>query len=246
MNATIQALFERTSVRVFTERAISEADKELILRAAFEAPTAGNQMLYTIIDVTDQGLKDRLAVTCDKQPFIGKAPLVLIFLADQQRWYDMYLAAGATARSPQQGDILLAFMDACIAAQNAAVAAQSLGIGSCYIGDILENIEEHRQLLKLPDYVIPAAMLVFGYPSEGQLKRQKPQRFDPRYIVLENSHRRFSEAELEEMYVERERRSGKTDVDFRGGVSAFCARKYMSDFSREMSRSAALYLEKFK
>ncbi|HOD04691.1 MAG TPA: nitroreductase family protein [Anaerolineaceae bacterium] len=246
MNPTLQSLFDRKSVRNYTDQPISPADKALILRAAFEAPTAGNQMLYTIIDVTDPGLKDRLAVTCDNQPFIAKAPLVLIFLADQQRWYDTYLAAGQTPRTPQQGDILLAFMDACIAAQNAVVAAQSLGIGSCYIGDILENIETHRQLLNLPDYVIPAAMLVFGYPTEGQKQRQKPPRFDPHYIVAENGYRQLSPAELEEMYLERERRAGKTEVDFRASVGAFCARKYMSDFSVEMSRSAALYLEQFK
>ncbi|HNT54968.1 MAG TPA: nitroreductase family protein [Anaerolineaceae bacterium] len=246
MNATIQSLFDRKSVRNYTDQPINPADKALILRAAFEAPTAGNQMLYTIIDVTEQALKDRLAITCDNQPFIAKAPLVLIFLADQQRWYDMYVAAGESPRAPQQGDILLAFMDACIAAQNAAVAAESLGIGSCYIGDILENVETHRQLLNLPDYVIPAAMLVFGYPTAGQKQRQKPHRFDPRYIVAENTYRRLSAGELEAMYVEREQRAGKADVDFRAGVAAFCARKYMSDFSHEMSRSAAIYLEKFK
>ena len=47
-------------------------------------------MLYSIIDITDQALKDRLAVTCDDQPFIAKAPWVLVFVADMQKWIDLF------------------------------------------------------------------------------------------------------------------------------------------------------------
>ena len=82
MNQTIKELFERKSVRVFEERKISPEDKAMILEAAAMAPTAGNQQLYTIIDVTDQELKDKLVKTCDDQPFIAEADLVLIFCAD--------------------------------------------------------------------------------------------------------------------------------------------------------------------
>ena len=77
-----ESLFARKSVRVFTGETISPAKKRLILEAACQAPSAGNQQLYTIIDVTDQALKDTLAVTCDNQPFIAKADMVLIFCAE--------------------------------------------------------------------------------------------------------------------------------------------------------------------
>ena len=68
---------------------------------------------------------------------------------------------------------MLAITDTAIAAQNAVVAAESLGIGSCYIGDIMENCEEQRRLLQLPEYVFPAVMLVFGWPTMQQKQRQK-------------------------------------------------------------------------
>ena len=68
----------------------------MILKATFRAPTAGNMMLYSIIDISDQALKEKLAETCDHQPFIAKAPLVLLFLADYQRWYDYYIYSGTT------------------------------------------------------------------------------------------------------------------------------------------------------
>ena len=73
MNNTIQELRKRKSVRVFTGEPISKEKKNLILEATTQAPTAGNQQLYTIIDVTDKALKERLAVTCDNQPFIAEA-----------------------------------------------------------------------------------------------------------------------------------------------------------------------------
>ena len=155
MNQTIQQLFARKSVRVFTDQEITPEDKNLILQAACQAPTAGNQQLYTIIDVTDQALKDQLVYTCDNQPFIATAKMVLIFCADCKKWYDAFLSAGCEPRLPGVGDLALAISDTNIAAQNAVTAAESLGIGSCYIGDIMENCEAHRELLHLPQYVFP-------------------------------------------------------------------------------------------
>ena len=162
MNEVLQQLYTRKSVRAFEETEISPQEKQAILQAAFEAPSAGNQQLYTILDITDSDLKQALSETCDHQPFIAKAPMVLVFCADCQKWLDAFSACGCAPRRPGPGDLLLAAADACIAAQNAVTAAQSLGIGSCYIGDILENCEQHRALLHLPEYVVPAAMLVFG------------------------------------------------------------------------------------
>ena len=136
-NEILQALSARKSVRVYTDEPVTEAERDAILQAAFQAPTAGNQQLYTILNITDPALKARLADLCDHQPFIAKAPLVLVFLADCRRWLQAYKAAGIEdVRTPGVGDLLLAMADTCIAAQNAVVAAESLGIGICYIGGL--------------------------------------------------------------------------------------------------------------
>ena len=136
------------------------------------APTAGNLMLYSVLEIDDQVLKDRLAETCDDQPFIAKAPLVLVFVADLQKWMDRFAAAGVDdlegvphGVTPGLGDLMMACCDALIAAQNAVVAAESLGIGSCYIGDIIELGETHAELLGLPRYTFPVTMLCFGHPK---------------------------------------------------------------------------------
>ena len=146
MKSVIQQLKERKSVRVFTEKQITPEETKAILEASVNAPTAGNQQLYTIINVTNAHLKAELAESCDNQPFIADAPLVLVFCADCRKWYNAFLEYGCDPRKPGVGDLMLAVSDANIAAQNAVVAAESLGIGSCYIGDIMENAETHNAL----------------------------------------------------------------------------------------------------
>ncbi len=240
-NEVIKELLERKSVRVYTDQPISEEDKKVILQAAMEAPTAGNQQLYTILDITDQELKEKLSETCDHQPFIAKGKMVLIFCADCQKWYDAYLAGKCEPRKPGVGDLMLAVTDTVIAAQNAVTAAESLGIGSCYIGDVMEQCEVHRELLNLPEYVFPAAMLVFGYPTQQQKERKKPERCQLKDIVHENRYEKKTEDGLKEMF-----QKNYKDRDFESWIQAFCNRKYNSDFSREMSRSVGEYLKKFQ
>ena len=246
MNEVLRQIKARKSVRVFENKPIDEETKKEILNAAFEAPTAGAMMLYTILDISDQQLKEKLAITCDNQPFIAKAPLVLIFLADYQRWFDTFCYAECNPRKPGEGDILLACADALIAAQNTVVAAESLGVGSCYIGDIVENCETVRELLELPEYVLPAAMVVYGYPTQSQKKRKKPARFEKKYIVFENKYHRLNKEEHEEMHRTINEKPGLADKDVYESIQALCKRKYMSDFSLEMTRSVAEYLKKFR
>lgn len=241
MNQTIAQLKERKSVRVFTDEAIPQEAITAILEAAVNAPTAGNQQLYTIINVTDQALKAQLAESCDHQSFIATAPLVLVFCADCRKWYRAFQEYGCDPRKPGVGDLMLAVSDTNIAAQNAVVAAHSLGIGSCYIGDIMENAEQQRKILALPPYVFPAAMLVFGYPTAQQLERPKPPRSEMHYIVHENAYRDMDAGELQQML------SVKTGArEFGEWIKAFCDRKYNSDFSVEMTRSVGEFLKDYQ
>ena len=240
MNETLQTVFARKSVRAFTEREISREDKLTVLKAAASAPTAGNQQLYTILDITDPLLKNRLAETCDHQPFIAEAKMILIFCADCSKWYRAFQATGCEPREPGAGDLLLAVSDANIAAQTAVIAAESLGIGSCYIGDIMENCEIHRELLHLPRYVFPAAMLVFGYPTEQQKERVAPGRAPIDRIVSENRYPETDRQYLEDLFSWKATARG-----YEEWMKAFCERKYNSDFSREMTRSVGEYLRQY-
>jgi nitroreductase len=250
MNPTIELMNARCSTRVYADAPINAEEREAILHTAMRAPTAGNLMLYSIIEVEDQSLKDRLAVTCDDQPFIAKAPWVLIFVADYQKWADLfehghaYEMEGLEHRvAPGMGDLFLAASDALIAAQNAVIAAESLGIGSCYIGDILENAEEHQRLLGLPPHVMPVAMLCFGRPK---VARRTVERMED-HVVMRNTYRRLTPDELDGVSTALERRYAPNGLPEGADnyPQAIYRRKFVSDFMRELNRSARWWAERF-
>ena len=234
MNEVLKQLHDRKSVRVYEDCAIAPEVKQAILEAAIQAPTAGNMALYTILDITDQAIKDKLAVSCDNQPFIATAPMVLIFCADYRRWYDVFRDHAENVRKPDLGDLFLAEADTLIAAQNAVVAAHSLGLGSCYIGDITENYEYHKELLNLPKYVVPTAMLCIGYPTAQQQSRPKPPRHAVADLVHENGYSMEKSSEMARMLKVQQNKEGEEFTDW---LNRFCNRKWNSEFSQEMSRS---------
>ena len=248
---------ERKSVRSFEKRPIPEDLRELVVEAALQAPTAGNQTLYTIIDVRNQVIKDQLAVLCDNQPFIASAPMVHVFLADCRRWLAIYRVAEIEPRDPQIGDLMIALADSIIAAQNAVTAAWSLGIGSCYIGDVLERREEMSDLLALKQFLVPAAMVVYGYPTEQQIKRAKPRRVSQQLIVHTDRYTEPASGQLKEELARVNESPGEPggtmedpggrsiDFSFTTFVRAFHDRKYASEFARELNRSAEGYVREF-
>ncbi|HSB02126.1 MAG TPA: nitroreductase family protein [Anaerolineales bacterium] len=256
MNQVIDVLMKRRSVRAYEPKEISAEIRAEILQATLRAPTAGNMMLYSIVEVTDQKIKDRLAVTCDDQPFLARAPLVWLFLADYQRWFDYFLTSGVEElcrqkqvpmRKPEEGDLFLACCDALIAAQNAVIAAESFGIGSCYIGDIMEQYEIHKELFDLPQYTFPIGLLVFGYPTPEQTRRPYTKRFDEKFIVFENQYHRLSGQEFRKMFAKNEDRFSKTQN--KEGLANFGQAMYLhkfnAGFSVEMSRSVRLILQQW-
>ncbi len=235
---TIDELFERRSVRVYEKREIEPEAKRLILQSALQAPTAGNMVLYSMIEVADPEKKKRLSELCDNQPFIERAPFVLFFAADFQRWYDgFFRVTKSEVRRPTEGDFLLAYMDALIAAQNTVVAAQSLGIGSCYIGDIIEHGEELGKLLALPRYTAPAALLCFGYPTQQQRERQKPQRVPLESVAFTDEYRTAGLSAQDEMY------GGASGAE--RAFDDLLNRKWAAPFMEEMGRSARYWLARW-
>jgi FMN reductase (NADPH)/FMN reductase [NAD(P)H] len=258
MNPVLQVIHDRKSIRAYEDRPVLPEVRDQLLQATLRAPTAGNMMLYSILDITDQAVKDTLARTCDNQPFIARAPLVLLFLADYQRWLDYYQASdiealcrerGQPMRQAGEGELFLACCDALIAAQTSVLAAESLGLGSCYIGDIMENYETHRDLLGLPRFVFPVALVCFGYPTRAQLERERTSRYERKFIVFENHYRRLERADFAEMFREFEARAEAQKDKIEGFVSAAQLQydhKFNADFSREMTRSVQANLRAWR
>jgi len=258
MNSTLAVIENRRSTRNYSETPLTNEEKDAIVHASMRAPTAGNLMLYSIIEIEDPALKARLAVTCDDQPFIAKAPFVLLFAADYQRQYDYYQYCNveelcaehqATPRTPQEGDLLLACCDALIAAQTAVIAAESLGIGSCYIGDILENYEIHREMLNLPPYVLPITLVCFGRPAVEKAEKRLTPRYDRRHVVFKNSYHRLEPSDFNAM-MQPEAERYHPNLHLSEAVKKLGAqiyfRKFVSEFSVEMTRSSREMLKNWK
>ncbi len=242
----------RKSVRAYEDRPVEETVRRRVLEATLRAPSAGALMLYSVLEIEEQSLKDRLAVTCDNQPFIARAPWVLIFLADYRRLMDYFEHFGVvewvdrTGRKrsrPRESDLLLASCDALIAAHTTAMAAERLGLGSCYIGDIMENWEIHRDLLSLPRYTFPIAMLCLGYPTPQQRERKLTPRIPSSMVVMKNGYRRASAAELETLYSGEGYGAFTPNNDIENAAQALYDRKFGAAFSEEMRRSVSSMLK---
>lgn len=252
MNHTLKIIDDRKSLRGYDSRPVSQEHKSSIIHSAIRAPTAGNMMHYSIIEVADQAKKDQLARTCDNQPFIARAPLVLLFLADLQRWYDFFEWSRVPEMceerqieysTPQESDLLLACCDALIAAQNAVIAAESLGIGSCYIGDIMENIETHRKMFDLPRWVFPIALLCFGYPTKHETSRKRTTRFPDGFVYFKDKYSRVDGWPFNNMLLENFGKSDSLYGDAKNMGQGIYLRKTGSAFSAEMRRSVKVALK---
>lgn len=236
-----KTLFDRKSLRSFLDKEVEEEKKELILRAALRAPTAGNMSLYKIIDIQDQKTKDKLAISCDNQPFIASAPLVLLFLVDYQGWYKLFRQKDPQCKRPGMGDLFLGACDALIAAQSAAICAEYLGLGSCYIGDVLEEAELHRDIFKLPKYTMPITLLVMGYPTQQQKNRPQPPRFSREAMVFTDVYR---EKSLDELKKDLDKKNPRLGAEVQ--IDDLFKRKWTSDFLLEMERSVEQWISWWK
>lgn len=246
MNQTIEIINNRVSLRKYQEKPICKEDLDIIIKSAIKAPTAGNMMMYSILKITDQTTKEKLSITCDNQPFIKTAPVILIFLADLNKWFRYFELSGVeNVKNPGMNDFMLGINDAIIAAQNAVISAESLGIGSCYIGDIMENYEIHKELLNLPNRTFPAAMLALGYYPDGYNKKYR-ERFDEQYVVFDEKYKNLTDEELKSMFKDREASFPKTNpFNAKNHGELIYRRKIASDFSVEMERSIKANLEHF-
>lgn len=165
LNEFISLILSHSSVRHFRNEEIPEETVQLIIRAAQSASSTSLIQAYTIIGVTDEGLKKQIAALSGDQEHIRTCPLLLVFCADLHRLQK----ASSIQRQPFKGNNLDAFItatvDTSLAAQNAMLAAESLGLGGCYISGIRDNPKEICDLLQLPETIYPVFGMCLGYPS---------------------------------------------------------------------------------
>lgn len=254
---TLRLIDQRSSTRAFAKSVdgkplpVTDTQRQAVIRAASRAPTAGAMMMYSIIDIRDQKTLDRLAVLCDNQPMIAHAPWALVFVVDYAKWVDLFDHVGCfdaafvektgkrPRRNPGLGEFAIAVQDTVAAAQNAVIAAEAVGLGTCYIGDIIENAEEVSALLGLPEHTVPLSMLILGTPAKERPATPHPVEnlvMNERYRPADPATMDAQVAEMDAMF-----RPHATEAGSR--VRDIYTRKHTSDFMGEMGRSMAWWLK---
>ncbi|MEF3275097.1 MAG: NADPH-dependent oxidoreductase [Chloroflexus sp.] len=175
-NAVIDLLLSHRSVRSYSTEPLPEGTLETMIAAAQSAATSSNLQTWSVVAVTDPERKDRLATLAGNQNHIRRAPLFMVWLADLNR-----IARAADARQMRHDGLdylemwLVGVIDAALAAQNAVIAAESLGLGTVYIGAIRNQPLAVAAELKLPPMIMPVFGLCVGRPNPARPAAIKPR-----------------------------------------------------------------------
>ncbi|NJP39176.1 oxygen-insensitive NADPH nitroreductase [Alkalicoccus luteus] len=167
MNETIELLQNHRSIRKLKDEPLSGDVIHTLVESAQMASTSSFVQAYSIIGVTDRPKKEKLAQLAGNQPYVAENGHFFVFCADFHR----HIHAGEMEQTDvipaieSAEKMIVAVTDAALAAQNCSIAAESMGLGICYIGGLRNNIEEVSELLQLPDYVIPLFGIAVGFPE---------------------------------------------------------------------------------
>ena len=172
-NPTIELIHKHGSVRQYKPDPVPREMVETIVAAAQRASTSSNLQMFSVVATTDPEKRAEMQQFCGGQKHIGQAPVFLTWVADLSRLERASKARGYTMEAGQVENFLLAAVDAAIAAQNAALAAESLGLGFCYIGAIRNNPREVIRLLNLPRLAFPLVGMTLGWPVRPPLVRPR-------------------------------------------------------------------------
>ncbi len=200
-NPVIECLLNHRTIRRYKDQPIEPDKVELILRAGTRAATAGNLQLYSFIVVDDAQKKKELD---DSWPaeyvYISRSPLVIIALVDQfrvRRWLEYHSEREIVCN--RASNLFIGLWDCLIALQNMVVAAESMGIGTCFIGSIQEM--DVYSILNVPKYCFPAGLVCMGYPDQN---RDLSMRLPIEAIVHRNDYKLPTDNDILEWYKERD------------------------------------------
>lgn len=164
MTETIDLIKQHGSVRHYKPDPVPHHLVEEIVRAAQQSSTSSNLQMYSVIAVIDKAQKDHMADLCADQQFIRDAPIFLAWCADLSRLHRVCERQGYDQVSHYVENFLLAAVDVTILMQSAALAAESLGLGICYVGAIRNHPREVIKLLQLPHLTFPIVGMTLGWP----------------------------------------------------------------------------------
>lgn len=192
MNQVINLLKQHCSIRQFTDQAVSDEMLNSIIEAASCASTSNFIQAYSVIRVNDKETRKQIATLAGPQTWVEKAPVFLVFCADLKK---AEMACAYENKEMQSGlteQFIVSTVDVSLFAQNAMVAAESLGLGGVFIGGIRNDPEQVCELLEIPENVYPIFGMCLGFPAVEQ--EQKPRL--PVDVILKQDKYHADQAEL--------------------------------------------------
>ncbi|MFE8149442.1 oxygen-insensitive NADPH nitroreductase [Brenneria goodwinii] len=191
MTPTIDLLRHHRSIRAFTSQTLTDEQRGAIVAAAQSASSSSFLQCSSIIRITDPAIRQTLVHYCGEQSYVAQAAEFWVFCADFHR----HLQISPQAEIGMAEQLLIGCIDTAIMAQNALIAAESLGLGGVFIGGIRNSIADVTTLLKLPQQVLPLFGLCLGYPdAEPPLKPRMP----PEMLLHENVYQPLDGEKLAE------------------------------------------------
>jgi len=192
MNQVINLLKNHRSIRKFKPDPVNNEKVYAIIESAGWASTSNFIQAYTVIRVKNKEIRKQIAELAGPQSWVETSPLFLVFCADLKRSQGACIYENKEMVSGFTEQFIIATVDVSLAAQNAMIAAESLGLGGVFIGGIRNDPERICKLLKIPDHVYPVFGLCLGYPDEKQ--EQKPRL--PVNVVLKEDYYQEDKTDL--------------------------------------------------
>ncbi|WP_033543156.1 nitroreductase family protein [Planococcus sp. CAU13] len=198
------------SIRKYEDREISQDLLDEILEAGIRASSSGNMQTYSIIVTKDKGLREKLYNAHMEQSMVVDAPVLVTFCCDFNRMRKWLALNDAPVHFDNFMSLMIGSIDATLASQNVALAAENRGLGICYMGSTLANCDQIGELLSLPENVVPVVGFSLGYPAEDPAPRD---RLPLEGIVHYEQYQDYSDDDILKIYEERNKKGWNRYMD---------------------------------
>jgi nitroreductase len=194
-------LNQRRTIRKYSNEPIPNQLMTELLQAAAQSSNTGNMQAYSVVVTSNADIKNQLAPAHFNQPMVKAAPAVLTFCADFNRFSQWCQLRNASPGYDNFQSFMASAIDALIFAQTFAIAAESQGLGICYLGTTTYNAGEIIDALQLPKLVVPVTTITVGYPDETP---KLTDRLPLEAVVHYETYHDYSPKDIDSLYAEKE------------------------------------------
>jgi nitroreductase len=199
--SAIESIHQHRSIRKYKPDPVPDDLLQELLEAGIRASSSGNMQTYSIIVTRDKVLREQLHKAHFQQNMVLEAPILLTFCADFHRMRQWLRISDAPDNFDNFMSFMIAAIDAILVSQNVALAAESKGLGICYLGSTFSNCDQVGRILDLPGNVVPVVGFTLGYPDEDPPLRD---RLPLDGLVHYETYQDYSDERILEIYRERE------------------------------------------